>query len=325
MADQTYTASCFGKLPNFGDFVKYKASSSEMQAFDIWLQQGMIAAKRQLDTMFDSCWNNDTIYYFLFYPPNAKQFLIGVFKTSFDKSERRFPYIITLQVPVVVFNDNYNIYIPLIFNSFLEKTNNLLNQNLHELSFTEIRTEIENLAVPVISDYSYAISEYNEFLTNTTSEQFLSSQFGDFNNIKKYIVFSNLVDILIPLRKRDISSIPVGYQIPMNHRGFNTTYSICFWQQLIHQLSGHSKNVLPNLIWTDSQTDDQSNLYVYFRVPPARFFINLLKPDFENDIIYRLENPGSQDLDKLKNKLSENHKYILENNQILLKNFLENI
>jgi len=325
MNNQTYTASCFGKLPNFGDFVKYKAASSEMQAFDTWLQQGMIAAKRQLGNMFDSCWYKDIRYYFLFCPPHARQFLVGVFKTSMDKSERKFPFIVSLKVHLASFNLNYNLYIPLLFNSFFERANNLLNQNLHELGYQEISAKIENLSFPFISDYSHEISGYQDYLANTTSEQFLAAQFGEFESLKKYITFGNLTDMLLPLHNSDISRMPIGFQILLNHIGLKSTYSICFWQEIILRLSHHSKNVLPILFWTSSELDNQSSFYINFRIPPAKNFINLLKPDFENDMIYRFENPGSQNVATLVNNLSVKYKSLLDDRQKTLNNFLLSI
>ncbi|MBD3274434.1 MAG: type VI secretion system-associated protein TagF, partial [Candidatus Marinimicrobia bacterium] len=83
------TVSCFGKLPQFGDFVRINASSQEIQAFDRWLQEGLYYAKKSLAAQFDSTFDASPIQRFLFAIPELKRMLIGVLIPGKDKVGRR--------------------------------------------------------------------------------------------------------------------------------------------------------------------------------------------------------------------------------------------
>ena len=82
MSTVCFSAGCYGKLPVFGDFIRYNASHQQMLLLDKWLQQGLHFGKIQLGSKWNSSYKNAPTYQFVFHPENTNQFLTGFFSAK---------------------------------------------------------------------------------------------------------------------------------------------------------------------------------------------------------------------------------------------------
>ena len=89
----------FGKMPSVGDFFRVDAPAGFVQAWDAWLQQGMLAAAGALGPAWDDSYMSAPIWRFSLSAGLAgKDAVIGVLMPSVDRVGRRFP--LTLMCPV---------------------------------------------------------------------------------------------------------------------------------------------------------------------------------------------------------------------------------
>ncbi len=91
-------ASCFGKLPSHGDFIRYNASGRAMQAFDAWVQKGIVEAQKQLGPDLVSAFEKAKTTCFFFDAPNAPHVLAGALRPSRDRTGRRYPFLVAVEV-----------------------------------------------------------------------------------------------------------------------------------------------------------------------------------------------------------------------------------
>jgi len=83
--------SFYGKLPQFGDFVRYNASGTEIRTFDDWLQEGLIYTKRIMGSAYAEHFN--MLNFGFIYPCiETNKLLIGVLQASSDKVGRHYPF-----------------------------------------------------------------------------------------------------------------------------------------------------------------------------------------------------------------------------------------
>jgi type VI secretion system ImpM family protein len=325
MSTANFSALCFGKLPAFGDFVRYNASSPDMMAFDRWLQEGIFLAKNKLATAWEEIYPKAPFYHFLFYPENARQFFLGVLKPSSDKSLRKYPFLVSLQIETVRFDSRFRTFAPAIFNSFLEDVQNFITNNLNFTNMQEIAEYTESLSVPVPANYLTMIQPYREYLANTTGEQFWSGQLGSFHDERKYLIFKNLTEILLPLRNRDLSRVSLGFRFPMGNRPGGNNFEACFWQDMVLQLLGYPPGVLPLLFWSNTNDDSPAYLFLFLRPPSAKNFINLMNADLDSDTICKLEEEGQQGIAEAKNSLPAQYRSLLDMGHVSLDDFLQRL
>src|SRR5205823_6094705 len=83
----------YGKLPQFGDFMQYRATHEGVRALDEWFQSGLLSIhKAGGDALAD--YPELPPVQFLFHAPEGGSCLIGAFRTSEDQSGRRYPFAV---------------------------------------------------------------------------------------------------------------------------------------------------------------------------------------------------------------------------------------
>ena len=325
MSAGIFSALCFGKLPAFGDFVRHNASSPEMMAFDRWLQEGIFLAKSKLGNGWENTYQNAPFYHFLFYPENARQFFVGMLKPSSDKSLRKYPFLVSLQIETARFDSRFRTFAPAIFRSFLEHIQRSFANNFNFTNMQEIVEYTENLSVAVPENYLRLIQPYREYLAATTGEQFWNRQLGSFQDERKYLIFKNLTEILLPLRKHDLSRVSLGFRFPLGNSTGGNNFDASFWQDVVLQLLGYPPGVLPLLFWSDSGDGAAAYLFLFFRPPSPKNFANLLNADLDSDTICKLEEEGNQRIGEAKHALSSQYRALLDTGQISLDDFLQRL
>jgi len=90
----------FGKMPSLGDFFRTDIAASFVDPWDLWLQEGMLAASTSLTDRWEGCYMSAPIWQFTLSPglagPGA---MIGVLMASVDRVGRKFPLTLAAPIP----------------------------------------------------------------------------------------------------------------------------------------------------------------------------------------------------------------------------------
>lgn len=89
----TYQASCFGKLPVHGDFIRHNAGA-ELRELDAFLQQGILASQTKFGDTWRPAYETTPPLRFVRHFPKAKRLLCGVLVPSQGKVQRAFPFLV---------------------------------------------------------------------------------------------------------------------------------------------------------------------------------------------------------------------------------------
>lgn len=310
----------FGKLPAFGDFVRYNATGKEALDFDQWLQEGIYAARIQLGNTYDTAFERAPISHFYF-NLDPLYFLIGVWKPSMDKVGRKFPFVIAARLlKQQMIMSNY--LIPLCFELFFQEATGILSfaSAAHELA--ELNHSIDKLDLSFIDSNRSLAEKYDEYITNTTVNSFWHQIFGANADAPKSLLMANLVDILLPLRGKDLTRMSLGLKFPISADREIMQLNASFWLDVSSRLTGNSINYSHFFLSIPGEID-KANFQLFFRLPSAKSFVTLIKPDFDNDFICDLENEGSERIENPKELFLPQYRALFEKPDVTLKEMLQ--
>ncbi|MFC1851283.1 type VI secretion system-associated protein TagF, partial [candidate division CSSED10-310 bacterium] len=231
-------SACFGKLPAFADFVRYNAGSQEALAFDQWVQQGINFARKKLNKEWDRIFINAPSYHFVFSPEKAAHYVVGIIHPSADKSERKFPFVVFTLVSKLKFNQIIPALVPIIFQPFFEKAEELIQQALAGMLYEDMISRLDNIPVPDPSKFHAAEKEYRELLSQTTMESFLSQVWGRADDERKYVLMNNLLELLLPLQRSNPARFSLGLKFPLPSDQKVQALNASFWVKLSQHLTG---------------------------------------------------------------------------------------
>lgn len=89
----------FGKIPSLGDFMRHNLTAGFVQAWDTWMQEGMLAVREMLGESWDDAYLSAPIWRFTLPGGLAgSDGMLGIFMASVDRVGRQYP--LTLAAPV---------------------------------------------------------------------------------------------------------------------------------------------------------------------------------------------------------------------------------
>lgn len=319
MATSYFPAGAFGKLPHLGDFFKHNAGTREMLAFDQWLQQGILHAKSQLKQEWDAAFDNAPAHHFLFYADNPERFLLGIFQPSQDKTVRKYPFWVSLQIERNSLGFELLPLAPVLFSSFFQQALSFLHDARNGLSMPEISARVEALKSGAQIEMRQQF--YHTYLDGTTLESLLQGALGGLEDSRKYLLFKNLVDLLAPLRNQDLSRVNLGLRFPLGVHQQTRAFEVCFWFRLCKTLLG-TPPLAPILFWSADSKEQKAFLYLYFRPPSAKNFLPLLRAEEQSDTLCKLEEEGLALLASAEGALSATSRALLQTSGMSLGSFL---
>ncbi|MEM9428297.1 MAG: type VI secretion system-associated protein TagF [Pseudomonadota bacterium] len=90
----------FGKVPALGDFFNFGLNRGFIDAWDSWLQQGLLAARAELGPDWNECYNSAPLWRFTLPPKVAgSDSVLGVLTPSVDRVGRQFPLTLVGALP----------------------------------------------------------------------------------------------------------------------------------------------------------------------------------------------------------------------------------
>jgi len=314
----------FGKLAKCGDFIRYNSSSQEINEFDQWLQEGLYFAKTQFNEQWDLVYEISPMYHFLFFPDNRDRFLLGVFRPSYDKSERKYPFLLSINIDREKIENVLVPLIPIVFKQFFQQAQELINRAFRGWEIEEIIDNADKIVMPIPNREVVEVGEYKQYFETTNLETFWRGLFGDFEDPRKYLLFKNLTEIILPFRDQNADRLGLGFRFPLND-GNQTVYEdVSFWIQACLSLL-RNNSVLPNLFWTFPKDDNKNYLYLFFRQPSSKIFVQLVQSSLDNDNICKLEEEGMDKFTDSAQQISARDHALLDNKELLLVDFLRQL
>ena len=278
----------FGKLPSQRDFVRYNAFGPDVRSFDQWLQEGMYLAARRFDKEWDRMYKDACGYHFLF---QNNQSLCGFLHPSFDQSERKYPFIISLRMNNDFLKQGEYALMPLVLKDRLKEFRSLVVQGIDGLPIHELISQTETSGGQRHEDPEFYRSDFNDFLKSTTIESLWERLFGVSFHQKSKIFIKKLSEALDPFKSQEIVRMSYGLRFPLSATVAEQEYEICFWMSVC-QLMINKTSFFPFMFWKDPEISEKNCVYMFFRKPPGRFFAHLIDFEMDNDSVYNLDIEG---------------------------------
>jgi type VI secretion system ImpM family protein len=257
------TVSCFGKLPQFGDFVRINASSQELHHFDRWLQEGLYSAKKSLVAQFDSTFDASHIRRFLFPLPELQRMLIGVLIPGQDSVGRRYPFYYTVSLPVSRLKKEPLSHQILHILPFLNNSVDTHDTVLEMEQISDIASHLEEMSRWISPENNRLIREYQNWKQHAAASELLSST----NEGEQ--AWSILLD---ELRKPIPSTHKLGWFL--EKPAINSLQS--FLVPVIVDIFRNTNTNIPSVFW-DNPTEGSGTIQFFPTQPTAKILVDLIK------------------------------------------------
>ena len=327
MRTSSLDAACIGKVPTHGDFVRHRASTPTMRAFDEWIHDGLRRARKRHDSAWEEADDAPPPTRFLFSARDgqALNVLLGVLRASRDRNGRAYPFAVTCELPKSSVRVDQLANLPLQADAFYTEAEHIVHEATDEnLPYREVTDRVEEVN-PTFTLQSSPPTGYNQFLEQHTVGSFLEALFGHFEDGRKYRLFKNLFDIFLPQRKRDTPQLNYGLQFPLGDGEAPVAKTACFWLDTTLHLLDHSDTEY-SFFWTSDPRDSASSFLLLFLGPPrAEALTHLSGSDGKNEEIYKLEHTGSENDAQAALSIPEKYGSLIENEQLCLRDFLQRL
>jgi len=326
MQTETLAAACLGKLPTHGDFVRHRATTPAMRSFDEWVQKGLYRAKQRRRGDLDAVYDDAPAFHFMFNGRRGTATLLGVMKPSRDRSGRTYPFMVAVEVPPHSLTAQHLGYVPVQAGTFYEDADRIVQKATEgAVDYREATEQVQQLS-PSVGFSTTPPQAYKRYLQQQTVTSFLERLFDHFGDGRKYRLFSNLLEILLPLRGRNATQLAFGLQFPLGTGG-DYTYNACFWLEVCLRLLDYPA-VAPTFFWTAQRpetSDDDPFLLLFMQPPRPQTFFHLLAADTEDDNICILERMGEQSGAEAALAIPDRYGALLEAEQLSLWDFLRKL
>jgi type VI secretion system protein ImpM len=314
--------SYFGKLPRFGDFIRYNAGGSEIRSMEQWIQEGIHYSQQQFSSDWDAVFTASPRYGFVFCPDGSDRFLLGVLMASRDKIGRRYPFVISLRLAKSALDGGAIFRLPLAYSAFLLRAGGLLNRLADESSVHDIAALANSLAVSTLDDPVGASDELDAYLRSTSLAAFWEAVLDDRRDRRKFLLMKNLVDILSPLRGNQPERLTLGLRFPLGRNRDRLHVIIGTWMRLCMRMLG-DPILWPTFFWGREGPERPSYLYLFLSAPSYKNFTHLVYPQGESDILCRLEEEGGGDPTNDAERLEAESQGLPADDESLLLDFIK--
>lgn len=318
----TFPIAYFGKIPAHGDFIRYQAGGNALRALDTWLQQGLHFASSQLNQQFDAAYSAMGTCAFYFTPRDAEHVYVGVLQPSHDSVGRTYPFLIMQEVDGAAFDAHRIAHVPLRFNPFLEGAAALARDAAAgQVGRETLTSRTEELNGQV--DDEKGVAFFGRYLQQTTVTSFWERLWGYAQDSRKYLLFKNLFDILLPLRNGIPAGYPLVLRFPLCPDAKTIDYDVSFWLGLCLRLLKYPE-VQPSFFWTypDAGQETPPFLLLALYPPASKTFSYLLSAGIDGDTLCELEKIGAENAALAALSIPDQYGRMLEDEQLTLWDFL---
>ncbi|GIV60304.1 type VI secretion system-associated protein TagF [Rhodocaloribacter litoris] len=322
------TIAYFGKLPTHGDFVQRNAGGAALRALDAWLQKGLYVARRQLGARFEATY--DAMPPFAFRYHTGDGLLVGVIHPSRDRVGRRYPFMVAFEVPEAEAGPAPVPETPLRYAAFFERAAQLARRAAGgDLEPALLAPAAERFGDLV--DGRDARPALERFYRETPLPTLWEHLWGHADDSRKYILFKNLLDILLPLQRTVPTGFPLVLRFPLCADAGRRPFVVSFWTDVCLRLvdgPAAGSSACPSLFWThpvSQETPNAPHLLLTLRPPRAGSFALLVNPALDDDTLCDLESLGSRNAAQAALAIPARYGELLEADHLSLATFLDRL
>lgn len=289
MYPSTHTIALFGKLPSHGDFLRFNAGSNTIRAMDDWLQRGLYFAKSQAHQVdLNGAYDKVPTYRFYFDPGTTGSALVGAMHFSKDRVGRKYPFSIASET--VPDRDPHGwTTIPIRLERFYRSAGVLTREAVTGMRDVQ---QIASEAMGLSSMMGGAPMHLSSYLNQTPVKGLWEQIWGFADDSRKYLLFKNLLDIVLPLQGQVPPRFSLVLRFPLGGTAEQRTYQAGFWIALTLRLL-RSDDLQPSFFWGDGDGETGTYLYFSLRTAPMDTLVHLITDRAETDNVCKLEDMGS--------------------------------
>jgi type VI secretion system protein ImpM len=279
----------FGKLPAFGDFVRFNAGGSDFSVLDQWFQEGLYLARKRLRYDWNATFDAASGFCFHFRGDRGGGSLVGVFHPSQDRSGRKFPFILSTHLKAVIGEEAPAFLIPAIFGPFLESADALIRSAKDGMEMQMLTARTRNLAETLSVPAFQVAAEYRSHLNAEKLSDLWLRLWGNADDERKYNLLGNWVEVLSFARRADRARMNVGlcFPLPAARQNLRRDWEVCFWLEASLRLL-RATELSPVFFWNVPEAAGVGKLFVFFRQPSATRFLHLIQPEAMSDTMWDL-------------------------------------
>ena len=163
---------CFGKLPNFSDYIRINLNSKEFKDLDEWIQRGLDLGRERYQKSLELIHKKAPGYIILYSYKKYEKFLLGILLPSNDSSGRIYPFMILAEINKSYINEFKTHFIPSVFFKLLIQMNQFLENVTNVNNTAQIEKLLIDLVPPSLDDIQDCNSKYELFLSYQLNKVF---------------------------------------------------------------------------------------------------------------------------------------------------------
>ncbi len=264
----------FGKIPGHGDFVRLNASGAGLRALDEWLQEGMYAARGRTGAA------DGAQYGFVFSRQGVGVPLIGVMQMSRDRVGRAYPFLCATEVaePGIAAGE-----LPERLRSFISKAGNLVGDAVSGgVDYRDLQNEVFGRYLGAQNG-----SGKDQPGGPMRPADLFSELWGTFEDGRKYMLFKNLLAVMMPLGGHVPPGFTLGLRFPLPS---SPAEALPFWLRLCTVLSGVGGP--GSFFWTEKAEGRTPFLMVFPGKISSRTLPSILSDGVSSELICDLVRMG---------------------------------
>jgi len=313
-------AVCFGKLPTHGDFVRHRAGNPDsgrgLQAFDTWLQRGLVQARRRLGARFDAAFDAAPGLCFVMDPTAGEHVLAGALRPSRDSTGRRYPFLVAVSVLRSQVDGRRLPSWPLRYQAFFAEATALaadaVAQRLAGEHLPDRLAVLRDLFddTPFLVDYEYRLRQARVWAL-------WGRAWGASEDGRKYVLLKNLSEGFAAARGWP-ARLPLRFPYPSAAEAMDAS----FWLETCWRLHGKPP-AKPAFFWSDADADGA--LLVSLEHPPPALFSHLFMSEVGADGCFYLDDPEGEPTALAALALPAMHTTLLENETLSYRAFIDQL
>lgn len=322
MQTETLSIAYFGKVPVHGDFVRRNATGAAVRALDDWLRTGLYGTGNGVDQALDKAREIGVAYPFYFAPREAEQVLVGVMGPSRDSIGRHYPFLVAFEAGA--YDTQRAVQVPVQYNAFFEQAAVLVREAAAgHIERHDLDARID--ALDVLPGMGPSSASFGSYVQQERLVAFWKRLWDHPQDSRKYLLFKNLIDVLLPLRDGVPPSFPLVLRFPLSRDGRTADYDVSFWLDVCLRLLG-ARAVQFSFFWTLSPPGmARPFVLIVLRPPPPRMLAYVLDADGDGDTLCALEDMGANNAALAALAIPPHYGRLLEDDRITLWDFLRRL
>jgi len=279
-------ASCFGKLPLHGDFIRHNLQLREARALEQWLQEGVGWLARKYPAGWPEPCRNFPCCHFLQSGGEQERTLIGVLAPGRDRSGRHYPVVLFTHSAERLFHEMRALP-PLVYRDFLAAADAVCRHDWQDEPLAQLLQRVDGLetALPPLQRRPL-LAQQIELLQAVPMADFWEGIAPELDADERERLFQTLFNALRTVARRSAAHTPWGLRLPIPSAG-DQSPAVIFWLQLVESIL-EDRTWRAHCFWSREPQQPYSDLTLFFRPLPASFLPALLNAETDVNTTFDL-------------------------------------